>query len=95
MSNKILVRFFWDCGRMGDVDGLFVTTKADLARAYDKRVNFGEILGKHSDVSGTLERSDIEIVSEDQIFIEQLTHLLGNHLSGHNPLDYIRDEEEE
>jgi len=95
MSNKILVRFFWDCGRQGDVDGLFVTTKADLERAYDKSVYFGEILGKHSEVYGTLERSDIEIVSEDQVFIEQLTHLLGEHLSGYNPLDYIRDEEEE
>lgn len=93
--SKVLVRFFWDCGRMGDVDGLFVTTKEELEKAYDKRVYFGEILGKHSEVYGTLERKDIEILSEDQIFIDQLTHLLGDHLSGYNPLDSIEEGQDE
>ncbi|QYW06695.1 hypothetical protein uav_164 [Pseudomonas phage UAVern] len=93
--SHVLVRFHWDCGRQGDVTGLFITTAAALNRAYDKRVYFGEILGKHSDISGTLERSDIEVVSEDQDFIQKLEQLLGTDISGYNPLDYIRDEEEE
>lgn len=93
--SRVLVRFHWDCGRQGEVEGLFITTEAALNRAYDKRVYFGEILGKHSDISGTLERSDIEIVSEDQDFIQKLEQLLGTDISGYNPLDYIRDEEEE
>lgn len=93
--SKVLVRFFWDCGRMGDVDGLFVTTKEELEKAYGKRVYFGEILGKHSEVYGTLDREDIEVLSDDKIFIEQLTHLLGNHLSGYNPLDKIEEGQDE
>lgn len=93
--SKILVRFHWDCGRMGDVSGLFITTDEALNKGYDKRVYFGEILGKHSEVYGTLERKDIEYVSEDQEFIEKLEALLGTDISGYNPLDYINDEEEE
>lgn len=93
--SKVLVRFFWDCGRMGDVDGLFVTTKEELEKAYGKRVYFGEILGKHSEVYGTLDREDIEILSEDAVFIAQLTHLLGDHLSGYNPLDKIEEGQDE
>lgn len=93
--SKVLVRFYWDAGRMGSVEGLFITTKAELNKAYDKYVYFGEILGKHSEVCGTLERSDVEFVSEDQDFIQKLEELLGSDISGYNPLDYIRDEEEE
>ena len=30
MTKKLLAYFFWDCGRMGDVDGIFVTTQEEL-----------------------------------------------------------------
>ena len=93
--SKVLVRFHWDCGRMGDVEGIFVTTKEILERNYGKRVYFGEILGKHSEVYGTLERADITIESEDEVFIDQLVLILGTHIGGHNPLDYIQDDEDE
>lgn len=92
---NILVRFYWDCGRQGSVEGLFVTQQEVLDKAYEKDVYFGEILGKHSEVYGTLDREDIEVVSEDQDFIEKLVDLLGVDISGYNPLDYIRDDEEE
>lgn len=95
MSKRLLVEFYWDCGRMGDVQGLFVTTEAELEKAYGKRVYFGEILGKHSEVYGTLDRDDIIVKSDDQIFIEQITHLLGDHISGYNPLDKIEEGQDE
>lgn len=89
--NRFLVRFAWDCGRMGNVEGLFVTTQEELDVAYGKEVYFGEILGKHSEVHGTLTIEDITVVSEDQDFIEKLVALLGTSLSGYNPLSYIED----
>lgn len=89
--NKLLVKFHWDCGRMGDVRGLFVTTKEELEGTYGKQIYFGEILGKHSEVSGPLEQSDIEIVSEDQDFISKLVVLMGLTISGHNPLSYLEE----
>ena len=83
---------------MGDVSGLFVSTREELATAYGKHVYFGEILGKHSEVSGTLEENEFEILSEDQDFIDKLVALLGTSISGYNPFDYNiefgEDEEE-
>lgn len=92
---NLLVEFYWDCGRMGDVQGLFVTTQEELDKAYGRRVSFGEILGKHSDIYGTLEKKDITVKSDDQVFIGQLVALLGTDISGYNPLDYLGEIEEE
>lgn len=93
--SKVLVRFHWDCGRQGDVEGIFVTTKEILEYNYGKRVYFGEILGKHSEVYGTLDRKDITVESEDQDFIDQLVLILGTHIGGYNPLDAINSDDEE
>jgi len=95
MSKQVLVQFFWDCGRMGDVEGLFVTTEEELERAYGKQVYFGEILGKHSEVYGTLDREDITLVTDDQDFITRIVDLLGTDLSGYNPLDKLQESDEE
>lgn len=92
---KVLVSFFWDCGRMGSVEGLFVTTRDELAAGYGKRVYFGEILGKHSEVYGVLQAKDITIESDDQEFIDKLVSLLGEHISGYNPLDNIQEGQDE
>lgn len=91
----VLVKFHWDCGRMGDVRGMFVTTKAQLEAGYDREVYFGEILGKHSEVYGKLERGDIEIVTEDQAFLQQLVKHVGTELGGYNPLSYFREDKDE
>ena len=90
---KVIARFYWDCGRMGEVDGLFVTTKQALEAAYGKEVYFGEILGKHSDVSGTFNDGDITILTEDQDFIAKFIEIMGDgDISGYNPLDYLLEE---
>ena len=93
--SRVLVRFHWDCGRMGDVEGIFVTTKEELERSYGKSVYFGEILGKHSEVYGTLDRKDITVESEDEVFIDQLVLILGTHIGGYNPLSHINSDEDE
>lgn len=85
-----LYRFYWDCGRQGDVDGLFTSEESTVNESIGKHVYFGEILGKHSEVHGTLSAEDIEVVSDDQDFIEKLENLLGTNISGYNPLHYLR-----
>jgi hypothetical protein len=85
-----LYRFHWDCGRMGDVEGLFIATQAEVDAAIGKSIYFGEILGKHSEVYGDLEEGDISLVSDDQDKVAWLQELLGSSLSGYNPLGYIR-----
>lgn len=90
---KHLYRFFWDCGRMGDVEGLFIATDLEVAEALGKYVYLGEALGKHSEISGVLEAGDVEIISDAQEEIEWLSGIFGRSVSGYNPLDYIQDEE--
>lgn len=93
---KVLAKFYFDCGRNGDLSGLFIEEKENIDAAVGKTVCFGEVLGKHSDVAGVLEDGDITIISEDQDFIAACETIIGGtDLCGYNPLDYLREEEEE
>lgn len=87
--------FFWDCCRMGDVKGLFISTQKQVDKLLGKEIYFGEILGKHSEVSGTIDEGDITLVSSDQDKVNWLLELLGYTVSGYNPFDYYEPEEEE
>ena len=91
---KVLASFHWNRGRLGEVSGLFVAREQDLLSAFGKRVYFGEILGKHSDISGILDSGDIRILSDEQSFIHKLVSLVGRDtISGYNPLKYLEEEE--
>jgi hypothetical protein len=90
-----LYSFHWDCGRSGDLDGLFVAEEDQVESAIGKRLYFGEVLGKHSDVEGILEASDLEEVSSEQDKITWLVDLLGTSISGFNPLEALAEEEED
>lgn len=91
-----LWKFKWDCGRMGYVRGLFVCTQAELDTALGREVYFGEILGKHSEIYGTLGEEDLTLVSEDQEKIQWLVEVIGSPtISGYNPLEYLPEDEDE
>lgn len=87
---KKLYRYTMGCGRHGRVDGLFTVEEADLKAALGKEVYFGEILGKHSEVMGTLEESEFEMLTDDAAFIT-LFEKYGCE-SGRNPLNYLRED---
>lgn len=81
---------------MGEVEGIFTCEKEQLEKAYGKEVYFGEILGKHSEISGELNEEDITILSEDQDFIRKFEEILGaGTVSGYNPLSYLSDNPDE
>lgn len=91
--SKALYSFFWDCGRMGEVEGLFVSDKKIVENNIGREVYFGEILGKHSEVVGTLDEEDVTIISEDQEKIDWLVGIMGHvTISGFNPLEYMEYE---
>lgn len=92
-----LYSFHWDCVNSGDLDGLFVAEEDQVESAIGKRLYFGEVLGKHSDVEGNgiLEASDLEEVSSEQDKITWLVDLLGTSISGFNPLEYLVEDEED
>jgi hypothetical protein len=84
-----LYKFYWDCGRQGNLEGVFLATPEDIEYAIGKRIYFGEALGKHSEIFGTLERADITFVSDDPKVIKIIQD---NDLCiGWNPLDYLEE----
>ena len=95
-NQQVLAQFFWDCRRSGSVSGVFICTKQQIADAVGKDVYFGEILGKHSEIYGTLEDTDIEILSDDPKVIEVLLGIFPDgEISGYNPLSYVQEIDEE
>lgn len=91
--SKILVEFYWDCGRSGELTGLFVTTKEKLENLYGQDAYFGEVLGKHSEISGTITEDDFTIKTDNQEFIKLFEELIGDQ--GFNPFDYVEESEPE
>ena len=93
---KKLYKFKWDCRRMGVLDGIFIADDTDVEAVIGKEVDFGEVLGKHSEIYGTLEAGDIEVLSADYEFIEAFIGVMGDGtISGFNPLEYYDDAEQE
>lgn len=92
---NFLWKFMWDCGRQGCVEGLFVATEDQIQNLIGKSVYFGEILGKHSEIYGTIEDGECEKVDLDSDIVEKVTVILGETWSGYNPLEYLSDDDEE
>ena len=86
---KKLYKFYWDCGRLGDVESIFIAEEDDVKSAIGKEVYFGEILGKHSEVYGDLEKEDFEELKVSNETIEELAEVIGDTISGYNPLKYL------
>jgi 3-deoxy-D-manno-octulosonic-acid transferase len=86
-----LFKFHCDCGRAGVLQGTFVLDEGAqerLEKLYGKRINFGEALGKHSEVTVDLEREEITLMTDDQEFLAMAEKLGVDLNQGYNPLDY-------
>lgn len=84
---KALFKMNFDCGRNGNLEGLFIADTEDVEYLVNHEVSiyFGEVLGKHSDVSGRIGESEIKQVTADENVIKVVEeHSLGN---GYNPFD--------
>lgn len=86
MAEKVY-KWAWDCGRMGNLDGLFVADEQDVADAAGKDVYFGEVLGKHSEVYGELKAEEFTELSADDAVVAFVKE---HGPFGWNPLGYIR-----
>ena len=89
---KKLYKFYWDCGRQGSLGGVFIADDEEIKKNLGKRLYFSEPFGKHSEVDGTLDEGNLTILTDDQDFIKKFEELKCSN--GRNPLNYIRDEEE-
>lgn len=86
---KTLYKFKW-YNVYASIEGLFVCEPEVLEQNFGKEVYFGEIAGKHSEVCGVLEKSDIKEITNDQGFISEFERLFGNSF-GYNPLIYLAE----
>lgn len=86
---KYLYSFNFDCGRMGSLKGLFVSTEDEVKSLIGKYAHFGEVLGKHSEVHGDIEESHITKLDLDSETVEKVKKVLGWTWSGYDPRDYV------
>lgn len=88
---KNLYEFYFDCGRMGSLEGLFLSTDRKVNSILGQEIYFGEVLGKHSEVYGTIEKNQIKKLDAPEDVIKWLDETFGNTVSGYNPFDYLDD----
>lgn len=66
---KKLYRYSESFGRMGSLDGTFVAEEDQMAKLMGRTVYLGEVLGKHSEITTTLSKKNLKVLTEDQDFI--------------------------
>lgn len=89
---KAIYEFYWDCGRQGFLEGLFIADSDEVKEAIGKKVHFGEALGKHSEIYGELEELDVVLVTDDPVAINVVERY--ELTKGYNPLNYIEDDDD-
>lgn len=88
---KKLYRFDLYCGRQGSLEGTFAADPRKVRAAMGKRIYFGEVLGKHSEVECVLEAKHLKILTDDADFIAKATEY-GLVPSGFDPLAVLADD---
>lgn len=85
----------FDCGRMGNLTGKFVAEKEYIDYMVENKVqvNFGEALGKHSEISGPVGKDEIKVISDDPAVVKMFED--NDFGSGYNPLDEQMEYNEE
>lgn len=86
---KYLYQFEWNYRRGGSVEGLFVATEDEVKALVGRHVNFGEALGKHSEVYGEINPGDVKKLDLASKTVEEVAKLLGRTWSGYNPFSYL------
>jgi hypothetical protein len=86
-----IYKFDVQVGRMGDLSGIFVTTKNEIDEIINSEriVYFGECLGKHSDIYFKLKDDMFTLVSDNQDFV----NIFNDHdmETGVNPVSRYQD----
>lgn len=91
MTQLKLWKFSEDYGRCGDVEGLFIATEEEIDKfLVGKEICFGEILGKHSEVSISFEKKDFKCLNVSKSTIAELFIASDSRsISGYNPFEHI------
>ena len=93
MSKAGVYRFSHYQPRGYDVEGTFVATDEQVAAVIGKTVHFGEICGKHSDVSVVPTEKTLTLLTDDPAVVDAFVKF--GFSSGHDPVAQFEDLEEE
>lgn len=93
MTELKLWKFSEDYGRAGDVEGLFIATEEEVDKfLVGREICFGEILGKHSEVSISFEKKDFKCLDVSESTIAELFIAVDSRsIAGYNPFEHIYD----
>ena len=85
---KAIYKMKLDCGRSGTLGGMFVEDidMVDALIESEIEVYFGEVLGKHSEVYGSVSRNEMELVTTSTEAIKVVEDLKLEN--GYNPFNY-------
>lgn len=85
-----LWKFDADCGRVGSLSGLIAVSQADIDNIIGEDVYFGEVLGKHSDITVRIGLEDFTLIDIPEEYARKImTAAGGSHcISGYSPFDY-------
>ncbi|MDE5507735.1 hypothetical protein KRE40_03595 [Elizabethkingia meningoseptica] len=84
---KAVYKLNFDCGRAGELNGIFIATKKQVEKLVESgiEVYFGEVLGKHSEIYGSIEENEIQMITDESNVVEVIEKYgLEN---GYNPFD--------
>ena len=86
---EVLFKLDVDCGRSGSLEGVFISTqeKVDYLIKSKIKVYFGEVLGKHSEIYGSIEPKEIIRITDDENVIKIVSDF--NLCSGFDPFNYM------
>lgn len=88
--NKLgIYKLNFDCGRMGSLEGIFAAYSDEVKQLIDSGVEvyFGEVLGKHSEVYGSIDESEITFLTDNEEFVRMFVD--NDMQSGYNPFNYL------
>lgn len=78
--------------RGGTLESYFTATEEEVQGILGETGWFGEVLGKHSDVSVRFTREQFDVISEDSAFVESFKEIIGS--TGYLPFAVLEDNEE-
>ncbi len=90
-----LYKFNFDCGRMGNLDGIFVADDKKIKQLIKQNpsIYFGEVLGKYSEIFGDFSEMNVEKIKMDSRTVKKVSSILGKSWGGYNLMDYVKESE--
>lgn len=84
---KAIYKLNFDCGRMGELTGVFVADTEKVRVLVDQQIEvyFGEVLGNHSEIYGPVSDKEIVMVSDSKDAVDLVESL--KLQTGFNPFN--------